>query len=153
MFGIGLQEMFIILIIALVVLGPDKLPDLARAIGKGIGEFRRATDEIKKSINSDDELRELKTSLSQAKNEMTELVRRETSGIDADAITRAFTDDQVPADQTTEQGAQNGIEAGPAAESGTAQAVAAADVTEPGEATGKGEEPSAVLPEKDKPST
>lgn len=90
MFGIGLQELFIILVIALLILGPDKLPDLARAIGKGIGEFRRATNELKDSINSDDELRELKNNLSRAKDEMTTMIREETKDIDVDAVSRSL---------------------------------------------------------------
>jgi len=47
MFGIGMPELLLILAVALIVLGPKKLPDLARALGKGLSEFRRATDEIK----------------------------------------------------------------------------------------------------------
>jgi sec-independent protein translocase protein TatA len=52
MFGIGLPELGLILIIALVVFGPKKLPEIGRAMGKSLNEFRRATDEIKKDINS-----------------------------------------------------------------------------------------------------
>ena len=47
MFGIGMPELLLILAVALVVLGPKKLPELARALGKGMAEFRRATDELK----------------------------------------------------------------------------------------------------------
>ena len=47
MFGIGLPELIIIMVIALVVIGPNKLPDLARAIAKGMAEFKKATQEIK----------------------------------------------------------------------------------------------------------
>jgi Tat protein translocase TatB subunit len=46
MFGIGMQELIIIAIIALIVVGPKKLPDLAKTLGKGFSEFRKATDGI-----------------------------------------------------------------------------------------------------------
>ncbi len=42
MFGIGTQELLVIFIIALIVLGPKKLPGIARAIGKAVSQFRRA---------------------------------------------------------------------------------------------------------------
>jgi Tat protein translocase TatB subunit len=51
MFGIGFPELLIILVIALIVIGPSKLPDLARALGKGLAEFRNATQEIKDSLD------------------------------------------------------------------------------------------------------
>ena len=47
MFGIGMPELLLILGLALIVLGPKKLPELARALGKGLAEFRRATDDLK----------------------------------------------------------------------------------------------------------
>jgi TatA/E family protein of Tat protein translocase len=47
MFGIGMPELLLILAVALIVLGPKKLPELARALGKGLAEFRRATDDLK----------------------------------------------------------------------------------------------------------
>jgi TatA/E family protein of Tat protein translocase len=57
MFGIGMPELLLILALALIVLGPKKLPELARALGKGMAEFRRATDELK------DELRHLENEI------------------------------------------------------------------------------------------
>ena len=45
MFGIGSAEMFVIFIIALIVLGPNKLPGIFKAIGKGISEFRQTIAE------------------------------------------------------------------------------------------------------------
>jgi TatA/E family protein of Tat protein translocase len=50
MFGIGMPELILILGIALIVLGPKKLPEIARALGKGMAEFRRATDELKDEL-------------------------------------------------------------------------------------------------------
>jgi TatA/E family protein of Tat protein translocase len=46
----GMSEILVILALALIVIGPKKLPDLARALGRGLAEFRRATDDIQKSI-------------------------------------------------------------------------------------------------------
>ena len=60
MFGIGLPELIIIMVIALVVIGPSKLPDLARALGKGLAEFRKASQEIKDSFNLDEEISTIK---------------------------------------------------------------------------------------------
>jgi TatA/E family protein of Tat protein translocase len=50
MFGIGMPEMFLILAIALIVIGPKKLPDLAKSLGRAFAEFKRATSELKDSF-------------------------------------------------------------------------------------------------------
>jgi len=50
MFGIGMTEMLLIAGLALIVLGPKKLPDLAKSLGKGFAEFKRATNELKNTI-------------------------------------------------------------------------------------------------------
>ncbi len=60
MFGIGMPEMILILAIALIVIGPKKLPDLAKSLGRAMREFKRATSEFKESIEIDDEVKELK---------------------------------------------------------------------------------------------
>lgn len=48
--GIGSMEIFVVLVIALVVFGPQKLPEMGRSIGKAIREFKSAGDEIKDEI-------------------------------------------------------------------------------------------------------
>ena len=50
MFGLGFTEVIVILVVALIVLGPDKLPDVARSIGKVMGDLRRTLDEVKREI-------------------------------------------------------------------------------------------------------
>ena len=53
MFNIGLPELLIIMAIALVVFGPNKLPELAKAIGRAMREFKKATDEVKQSFEAE----------------------------------------------------------------------------------------------------
>jgi len=50
MFNIGMPELLMILAIALIVLGPSKLPELARGLGKGMAEFKRATRELQEPL-------------------------------------------------------------------------------------------------------
>ncbi len=51
MFGIGMQELVVIFVVALLIFGPKRLPELARTLGKGMAEFRRASNELRRSFN------------------------------------------------------------------------------------------------------
>lgn len=62
MFGIGMPEMLLILAIALIVIGPKKLPDLAKSLGKALREFKQATSELKESIDLDSDLKQVRES-------------------------------------------------------------------------------------------
>lgn len=55
MFGIGPQELLVILIVGLLVLGPKRLPEIARSLGKGLAEFRRASSDLRQSLALEDE--------------------------------------------------------------------------------------------------
>ncbi len=51
MFGIGTMEIMIILVVALIIIGPQKLPQMARTVGKAFGEFKRVTNDMKHTID------------------------------------------------------------------------------------------------------
>ena len=52
MFGIGAPELLIILVVALLVLGPRRLPEMARSLGRGMAEFRRASNEFTRTLTA-----------------------------------------------------------------------------------------------------
>lgn len=60
MFGIGMPELILILAIALIVIGPKKLPDLAKSLGRAMREFKKATSELKGSLELESEIKEVK---------------------------------------------------------------------------------------------
>jgi len=55
MFGIGLPELILIMVVALIVVGPDKLPDLAKTLARQVVELKRAANSLKDSLNEDDD--------------------------------------------------------------------------------------------------
>ena len=69
-----MPEMILILAIALIVIGPKKLPDIARAIGRAMGEFKKATREFKETIDIDNEISEVKDTVYNIKDDVSEAI-------------------------------------------------------------------------------
>jgi len=70
MLGVGMQEIILILVVALIVIGPKKLPDLARALGRAMGEFRKAAEDLKENLDLNG-VREEKEKLSRELHKIT----------------------------------------------------------------------------------
>ena len=74
MFGIGMPEMILILAIALVVIGPKKLPDLAKSLGRAMREFKKATNEFKETMQIEGEMEDVKKAFSGISDDVKEAV-------------------------------------------------------------------------------
>jgi TatA/E family protein of Tat protein translocase len=86
MFGIGMPEMLLLLAIALIVIGPKKLPDLAKSLGRAMREFKKATNELKETMQIDEDLSEVKKAFTGVNTDIKDAVMSsgETSGKETD---------------------------------------------------------------------
>src|SRR3989339_1665665 len=69
-FGIGMPELMVIAVVALLVVGPKKLPDIAKALGRGLSEFRKATDSATETIKETLKTDEIKKDLDGLKDSL-----------------------------------------------------------------------------------
>jgi len=99
MFGIGMPEMILILALALIVIGPKKLPDLAKSMGRAFREFKQATNEIKDSMGIDNELQEVKNSLNDINTGIKESIDLAPASEVKDTDTSAAGDGDDPIDE------------------------------------------------------
>jgi Tat protein translocase TatB subunit len=77
MFGIGMPELILIAVVALIVLGPKKLPDLAKSMGRAVREFRKATNELKETLQVDEEFTEVKKAFSDFHSDVNKAIKPE----------------------------------------------------------------------------
>ncbi len=74
MFGIGLPEMIVILAVALIVVGPDKLPELAKSLAKGVMEMKQAVNQLKSNLVEEEELNEVQKELRNTADSLKKIV-------------------------------------------------------------------------------
>ena len=111
MFGIGMPELLVILAVALIVLGPKRLPEVAKGLGKALNEFRRATSSISDELESaramlEEEERRLRQPPAAAKKENADMTgsRFERSGLAGTGQPSSPESDTPPSDEPASDG-------------------------------------------------
>jgi Tat protein translocase TatB subunit len=85
MFGIGIPELLLILALALIVLGPDKLPQVARQIARYLGELKRASEELKSQIDMESIEKDIDIDL---ESDIKDIARRQSKALESDLTER-----------------------------------------------------------------
>lgn len=100
MFGLGMPEILLILAIALIVIGPQKLPELAKTLGRAMGEFKRSAQDFKRSIDMETTLHDVTPSAKDV-TDMTRKSRREKTDKDKNKNVEKPAQDnkEVPTDE------------------------------------------------------
>lgn len=134
MFGsIGMTELIVIMVVALVVIGPKRLPELARTLGKALGDFKRATSDFQNSFSMEDDY-DLDVLDEEAKEKDKKASADESDEVDADEDHDEEGDDTAeqtsePDRTETDEPAPGAGEAAPEAEAAATESEAAEDKT------------------------
>lgn len=136
---IGIQELLVVFIVALVVVGPDKLPYYAKKLGEAFGQFRKYTDEATKDIRESivEPLNEAQRPLREAMEPVTELQKDIESNVKD--IKKSIADIGKPTATSADTGKEPAPDGHAAAASAEGSGETAAEVSDPAAADGSGE--------------
>jgi len=81
MFGIGMPELLLILALALVVLGPKKLPEIARSLGRGLAELKKTTSDLKQNIDLGDDFKQVQQDFQEVKSGLQDIADSALMGV------------------------------------------------------------------------
>jgi len=96
MFGsVGMPELLIILVIALIIFGPRKLPELGRSLGKSLGEFKRASNELRNTLEEEVRVEEQKEQRAKIEAEQTSAIEAAKTAPAASASPTPTEDDRT----------------------------------------------------------
>ena len=121
MFGMGMPEILLILAIALIVLGPKKLPEVAKSLGRGIAEFKKATQEFKENLEVDNDLKEAQNAVRGIKRDLEDTVRDSVTPSPArPPVVEAVSNEELEhaVEEKPAEGAEASVKEKPAQETG-----------------------------------
>lgn len=106
MFGLGMPEILMILAIALIVIGPKKLPDLAKTLGRAMGEFKRSAQDFKRSIDVETTVKDIKD-VADPKIDLEEIIKDTNSKKEAEETSRQDSDSKDPKKDVSEDNGED----------------------------------------------
>ncbi|MCK5836067.1 MAG: twin-arginine translocase subunit TatB [Desulfobacula sp.] len=110
MFGLGMPEILLILAIALIVIGPKKLPDLAKTLGRAMGEFKRSAQDFKNSIDIETTVKDLEKPASDLKSVIKEDSKKEETDVELDIELEIESDHESDGESDDESDDESDIE-------------------------------------------
>jgi Tat protein translocase TatB subunit len=107
MFGIGPWEIVLILVIALLVVGPKRLPELMRDLGKFVAQFRSVTDEMRRELQLDEEVRRLRETVHDLQDVSATAMRKMMQEVEEEAKAQAAQPEQEQSPSSLSAPAEN----------------------------------------------